>query len=54
LEKLREFSLYAKLEKCGFNQFEVEFLGYIIFGDGVRMDPRKVQTIVNWATPTFV
>jgi len=28
----------------------VEFLGYIIFGDGIRMDPHKVQTIVDWAT----
>jgi hypothetical protein len=28
----------------------VEFLGYFIFGNGVRMNPRKVQTIVDWAT----
>jgi hypothetical protein len=25
-------------------------MGYIIFGDGVRMDLCKVQTIVDWAT----
>jgi hypothetical protein len=35
LEKLREVGLYAKLEKCEFHQYEVEFLGYIIFGDGI-------------------
>jgi hypothetical protein len=54
LEKLRKVNLYAKLEKCGFNQSKVEFLGYIIFGDNVRMDLHKVQTIVDWATPIFV
>jgi hypothetical protein len=32
----------------------MEFLGYINSGDGVRMDLHKVQTIVDWATPTFV
>jgi hypothetical protein len=42
LEKLWEVGFYAKLEKCEFHQFEVEFLGYIIFKDGIRMDPCKV------------
>jgi hypothetical protein len=32
LEKLQEVCFYAKLEKCGFHQSEVEFLGYIISG----------------------
>jgi hypothetical protein len=27
----------------------VEFLGYIIFGNNIRMDLCKVQTIVDWA-----
>jgi hypothetical protein len=54
LEKLREVDLYAKLEKCGFHESKVEFLGYIIFGNGIRMDLHKVQIIVDWATPTSV
>ncbi len=45
LEKFREVGFHAKLEKCEFHQFEVKFLGYIIFGDGICMDPCKVQTI---------
>jgi len=49
LEKLHEVKLYTKLEKCEFHQSKVKFLGYIIFGDGIRMDPCKVQTIVDWA-----
>jgi hypothetical protein len=54
LEKLEEVGLYIELKKCGFHQSEVEFLGYIISRNGIRMDLHKVQTIVDWATPTFV
>ncbi len=50
LEKLQKVGFYAKLEKCGFHQLEVKFLGYIIYGSGVCMDFHKVQTIVDWAT----
>ncbi len=42
MEKFREVDLYAKLEKCGFHQSRVEFLGYIISRNGVHMDLCKV------------
>jgi hypothetical protein len=42
LEKLQEVRLYVKLEKCEFHQSEVQFLGYVIFGDDICMDPHKV------------
>jgi hypothetical protein len=42
LEKLRKVGFYAKLENFGFHQSEVDFLGYIISGDVVHMDPCKV------------
>jgi hypothetical protein len=42
LEKLREVKLYAKLEKCEFHQSKVEFFCYIISGDGICVDLRKV------------
>jgi hypothetical protein len=32
----------------------MEFLGYIIFGDGIHMDPHKAQTIIDWATSTSI
>jgi hypothetical protein len=47
LGKLQEVGRYAKLEKCEFHQYEVEFLGCVIFGDGIRMYPHKVETIVD-------
>jgi hypothetical protein len=54
LEKLKEFVLYTKLEKCEFHQSKVEFLSYVISQDSIHMDTCKVQTIVDWATQAFV
>jgi hypothetical protein len=54
LEKLRKVGLYAKLEKCGFHQFEVEFLGYIISRDGVHMDLCKVHLLGQVALKAMV
>jgi hypothetical protein len=42
LEKFWEVGLYAKLEKWEFHQFEVEFLGYVIFKHDFCMDLHKV------------
>ncbi len=33
---------------------QVEFLGYIVFGDDIHMDSHKVQTIIDWITLAFV
>ncbi len=54
LEKLRTAGLYAKLEKCVFHQPQVEFLGYIIFGEGLSMDPKKIQTVTEWKKSAIV
>jgi hypothetical protein len=42
LDKFKEVEFYAKLEKCEFHQIDVALFNYIIFGDGIRMDPHKV------------
>ena len=47
-ERLREAELYAKPSKCQFYQTEIEFLGFIIGTQGIRMDPKRVQTIKEW------
>jgi hypothetical protein len=54
LEKFRDVGLYAKLEKCVFYQLQVEFLGYIISGKGLSMDPKKIQTIIECRKPKTV
>ena len=54
LQKLRDVGLYAKLEKYVFHKPQVEFLGYIISDQGLKMDPKKVQTIMDWSIPKSV
>ena len=54
LEKLREHQLYAKFSKCEFWLKEVGFLGHVISGEGIAVDPTKVVTVTNWEAPTTV
>ena len=42
LEKLREHQLYAKFSKCEFWLKEVGFLGHVISGESIAVDPTKV------------
>jgi hypothetical protein len=45
LERLKQYSLYAKLSKCLFSITEVEFLRYIMGVVGILMDLYRVATI---------
>ena len=54
LEKLREHQLYAKFSKSEFWLKEVGFLGHVISGEGISVDPTKVVTVTNWEAPTSV
>ena len=52
LEIFRRRQLFAKSSKCEFGRQELGFLGHRLSKEGVSVDPRKVQSIVEWATPT--
>ena len=54
LEKLREHQLYAKFSKCEFWLKEVGFLGHVISGEGIAVDPTKVQSVTEWLAPTSI
>ena len=41
-------------EKCKFYKKEIEFLGFIINTTGIKMDPKKIQSIEEWLTPKTV
>ena len=47
LEKLREHQLYAKFSKCEIWLKEVGFLGHVISGEGIAVDPTKVQSVTE-------
>ncbi|XP_050908397.1 uncharacterized protein LOC127122025 [Lathyrus oleraceus] len=43
-----EKKLYAKLSKCEFWLKEVSFLGHVISGGGIDVDPSKVDAVLQW------
>ncbi|XP_058760196.1 uncharacterized protein LOC131633499 [Vicia villosa] len=51
LSVLREKQLFAKFSKCEFWMSEVKFLGHVICGGGVAVDPSKVEAVINWERP---
>ncbi|GJY15576.1 putative CCCH-type zinc finger family protein [Tanacetum coccineum] len=51
---LRVQKLYANGKKCHFLVTEVTFLGYIVTGSGIKMDPAKVEAIISWPTPSTI
>jgi hypothetical protein len=42
LSRLREHQLYAKFSKYEFWLKKVPFLGHVLSGDGISVDPTKV------------
>ncbi len=54
LQRLREYHLYLKAEKCTFHQSTVHFLGYVINSGGIRMDKGKVEAITSWPLPSSI
>lgn len=51
LEKLLAAQLYVKLSKCEFHKTKLDYLGYHISHEGVKMDPEKVETVLEWEAP---
>jgi hypothetical protein len=54
LQRLRDHHLYAKFSKCVFWLDTMKFLGHTISGDGISVDPSKVQEVMDWKPPTSV
>ncbi|XP_029463848.1 uncharacterized protein LOC115094730 [Rhinatrema bivittatum] len=52
LQCLRDNQLYAKLEKCSFDEESLPFLGYVVSSQGSEMDPQKTMSIHDWPQPT--
>ncbi|MBW0467373.1 hypothetical protein O181_007088 [Austropuccinia psidii MF-1] len=51
LSSLRYNDLFSKAFKCQFHVSSVEYLGYIVFSEGLKMYQEKVQKILNWPAP---
>ncbi|GJW60945.1 putative reverse transcriptase domain-containing protein [Tanacetum coccineum] len=51
LELLKKEELYAKFSKCQFWILKVQFLSHVIDSQGIHMDPAKIESIKDWASP---
>ncbi|GJU91405.1 putative reverse transcriptase domain-containing protein [Tanacetum coccineum] len=51
LELLKKEQFYAKFSKCEFWIPKVQFLGHVIDSQGIHVDPAKIKSIKDWATP---
>lgn len=54
LQILRDPRLYAKFNKCEFWLDRVVFLGHIVIGEGVLVDPTKIKAVLSWQRSTTV
>nr|GFA89192.1 putative reverse transcriptase domain-containing protein [Tanacetum cinerariifolium] len=51
LELLKKEELYAKFSKCEFWIPKVQFLGHVIENQGIHVDPAKIESVKDWASP---
>jgi hypothetical protein len=54
LDRLEANDLYLKPEKCAFEQKEIDYLGVIVGGNTLKMDPKKIKGVASWKEPTTV
>ena len=54
LQTLREHQLYAKFSKCEFWLDSVAFLGHVVSREGIQVDPKKIEAVMDWQRPTTV
>ena len=55
VERLGKVGLKIDIDKCEFAAKEVKYLGFIISaGEGIKVDPAKVEAIRGWEAPTNV
>ncbi|GKE78677.1 putative reverse transcriptase domain-containing protein, partial [Tanacetum coccineum] len=51
LELFEKKELYTKFSKCEFWLSKIQFLGHVIDSEGIHVDPTKIESIKDWASP---
>jgi hypothetical protein len=54
LDNLQREKLYVKLSKWEFGKTTLVYLGHIVGGGQLKIDPSKIDVIVNWLEPKNV
>ncbi|GBO25603.1 Retrovirus-related Pol polyprotein from transposon 297 [Araneus ventricosus] len=53
-QRLQKANLKLSPKKCRFFRKKVSYLGHIISADGVKTDPEKTKSVVDWPRPETV
>ncbi|XP_051787189.1 uncharacterized protein LOC127529004 [Erpetoichthys calabaricus] len=53
-QKLHKAHLTLNIKKCRFQQDHLNFLGHVVSADGVRVDPKKIKSILDYPAPQEV
>ena len=54
LKQLQKKGFQLDINKCEFSVTEVKYLRLIVTTEGIRMDPEKVQAIIDWESSTTI
>ncbi|XP_055605159.1 uncharacterized protein K02A2.6-like [Uranotaenia lowii] len=54
LQRLEEYGFTIRMEKCKFHMQQVEYLGQVLDGEGIRPDPEKTSAISTMPPPRDV
>jgi len=52
LKRLEQSHLSIQPAKCEWNKEEIQFCGFLIGRPGIRLDPEKIQAVLDWEPPT--
>ena len=51
LERFKQHNLKLKPKKCALFQTETKFLGRIVTGENISVDPESIEPVKDWPTP---
>ncbi len=51
LQKFKENKLHANWAKNKFVSLEMDFLGHVLSWEGARLDPKTIESILEWQSP---
>jgi hypothetical protein len=53
LQRLRSAELQIDIDKCEFSMHEIKYLRLIVERDEIRMNSKKIETILQWVTSQY-
>jgi hypothetical protein len=54
MKRLLDAGLQINIKKCKFEAIKTKYLGIIITLKGIKINPFKVQFILEWKAPTLL